>query len=160
VVHASEGRRKEFITMNTRTKKTLAGLAAVMLVGACSGTDAGDIDSAIDDATATAVDQAEEATNTTLTAENAEAIAKLQTSMDVVSAEFQDADLGADLAVAWTEIQARITDAVQTNASFDASELRAMIDTIESQVALDANPEFASAWAEFRAEFDEFVASS
>lgn len=146
--------------MNTRTKKTLAGLAAVMLVGACSGTDAGDVDSAIDDATATAVDQAEEVAGTTLTAENADAVAQLQTSMDVVAEEIQDADLGADLAVAWTEIQARVTSAVQGNADFDASELTALIDTLESQVAVDATPEFESAWARFRAEFDEFVASS
>lgn len=147
--------------MKARTKKTLSGLAAVVLVGACSsGTDAGDLDSAIDDATATAVDQAEEVAGTTLTAENEDAVAKLQTSMDVVSAEIQDADLGADLAVAWTEIQARITDAVQANADFDASELEAMIDALESQVAVDASPEFERAWAGFRAEFDEFVASS
>ena len=147
--------------MQTRTQKTLAGLAAVMLVGACStGTDAGDVDSGIDDATETAVDQAEEATGTTLTSENADAVAKLQTSMDIVSAEIQDSDLGPDLAVAWTEIQARVTDAVEANADFDASELNSLMDTLESQVALDANPEFESAWAEFRAEFDEFVSSS
>ena len=146
--------------MKTRTRKTLAGLAAVMLVGACSGTDTGDVDSAIDDATETAVDQAESATDTTLTAENAEAVAKLQTAMDAVSAQIDNADLGADLAVAWTEIQARISDAVESNADFDASELSGLMDTLESQVELDANPDFESAWAEFRAEFDEFVASS
>lgn len=146
--------------MNTPTKRMLAGLAAVMLVGACSGTDAGDVDSAIDDATESAVDQAEEATGTTLTSENADSVAKLQTSMDIVSSEIQDADLGPELAVAWTEIQARVIDAVDTNANFDASELSALMDTLESQVALDANPEFESAWAEFRAEFDEFVSSS
>ena len=146
--------------MKTRTQKTLAGLAAVMLVGACSGTDAGDVDTAIDDATETAVDQAESATDTTLTAENAEAVAKLQTAMDAVSTQIENADLGADLAVAWTEIQARVTDAVESNANFDASELSGLMDTLETQVELDANPDFESAWAEFRAEFDEFVASS
>ncbi|MEX1003834.1 MAG: hypothetical protein WD990_09880 [Acidimicrobiia bacterium] len=145
--------------MRTRIQRTAAGLAAMMLVAACSGTDTEDIDTAVDDATATAVDQAEQATDTTLSSENADAVAKLQTSMDVVSAQLQDADLGADLAVAWTEIQARVIDAANT-ADFDASELESLMDTLESQVALDANPEFESAWADFRAEFDAFVSSS
>ncbi len=145
--------------MHTRTQKTLAGLAAVMLVAACSGTDAGDVDSAIDDATETAVDQAEEVAGTTLTQENADAVAQLQTSMEVVADAIQNSDLDADLAVAWTEIQARVTDAAAT-ADFDESELNEMMDTLESQVALDENPEFESAWANFRAEFDEFVSSS
>ena len=145
--------------MNTRTRKMFAGLAAVMLIAACSGTDAGDVDSAIDDATETAVDQAEEATGTTLTSENADSVAKLQTSMDLVTDQIQEADLGPELAVAWTEIQARVTDALD-DADFDASELSALMDTLESQVALDDNPEFGSAWAEFRADFDDFVSSS
>jgi hypothetical protein len=146
--------------MRTHMKKTLAGLAAVMLVGACSGTDAGDVDSAIDDATATAVDQAEQVAGTTLTAENADAVAKLRTTMDVVRSQIQDSDFDPSLAVAWTEIEARVIDAVETNANLDASTVRAMIDQLESQVSIDADPEFESAWAEFRAEFDAFVSSS
>jgi hypothetical protein len=146
--------------MRTHMKKTLAGLAAVMLVGACSGTEAGDVDSAIDDATATAVDQAEQVAGTTLTAENADAVAKLRTTMDVVRSQIQDSDFDPSLAVAWTEIEARVIDAVETNANLDASTVRAMIDQLESQVSIDADPEFESAWAEFRAEFDAFVSSS
>lgn len=147
--------------MHTRTQKTLTGLAAVMLVGACSsGTDTADIDSTIDDATAAAVDEAEAATDTTLTPENADAVAKMQTSMDLVSEEIQDADVDPDLAVAWTEIQARVTDAVQANADVDGSSLISMMDALESQLSLEANPEFESAWADFRAEFEAFVSSS
>ena len=146
--------------MRTRTQKTLVGLAAVMLVGACSsGTDAGDIDSTIDDATAAAVDQAESATDTTLSSENAEAVAKMQTTMDLVSEEIQAADVDADIAVAWTEIEARVTDAIETDVDVDASALRSMMDALESQVSLDAHPELESAWADFRAEFDAFVSS-
>ena len=143
--------------MHTRTKKTLAALAAVLVVGACSGTDT--VDEAVDDATATVVSQAEDATGTTLSADNADAVAKLQTSMDLVSTEIEEADLGPELAVAWTEIQARVTDALD-GANFDASELSALMDTLESQVTLDDNPEFESAWAEFRAEFETFASSS
>lgn len=146
--------------MPTPTHRINAGIAAVFLVASCSaGTDAGDIDSTIDDAVAGAVDEAEAATDTTLTPANADAVAKLQTSMDLVSAQIEESDLEADLSMAWTEIQARISD-VSAGADLDPSALRTMLDAVETQVDLEANPEFEAAWTEFRADFEAFLTSS
>lgn len=146
--------------MSTPTHRFGAGIAAIMLVAACSGgTDAGDIDSTIDDAVAGAVDEAEAATDTTLTSANADAVAKLQTSMDLVTAQIEESGLDADLAVAWTEIQARVSDAI-AGADFDPAALRSMLDALEAQVDIDANPEFEAAWTEFRTDVEAFVTSS
>lgn len=146
--------------MPTLRHRISAGIAAVFLMASCSaGSDTGDIDDAVDDAIVGAVDEAEAATNTTLTAEAADAVAKLQTSMDLVTTQIDESDLEADLSVAWTEIQARISD-VMAGADFDPSALRSMLDTVETQVDLDANPEFESAWAEFRTDFEAMVTSS
>lgn len=142
------------------THRISAGIAAVALLASCSaGTDAGEIDSTVDDAITEAVDQAEAASDTTLPSANADAVAKLQTSMDVVTAEIEDSDLEADLSVAWTEIQARISD-LPTGADFDPTALRSMLDALEGQVDIDANPEFEAAWTEFRADFEAFLTSS
>lgn len=144
--------------MPTPTQRISACIAAVTLLASCSaGTD--EIDSNVDDAIGGAVDQAEAVSDTTLTSANAEAVAKLQTSMDVVTAEIEDSDLEADLSVAWTEIQARISD-ISVGADFDPTALRSMLDALETQVDTDANPDFEAAWNEFRADFEAFLTSS
>jgi uncharacterized lipoprotein YajG len=75
--------------MKERKEVLAAGLAALLLLAACSA-QPGSVDSVIDDAAAAGIEQAEDVTGTTLGSDSAEAIAKLQTSLDVVSAEMAE----------------------------------------------------------------------
>jgi hypothetical protein len=138
-------------------------LGSLLLLASCSTeTDVGGI--TLDDAAATAIDQAEDATGTTLGPERSEAIAKLQTSMDVVTAQLETGDFGQDLIVTWAEIQTRVSDAVvsvQADPDFNAAALESILDAFGAQLAaFGSQPELEGAWTEFRAAFDEFIAGS
>lgn len=145
-------------------KKTrMLALTLVLAAGvtACSGTDT--VDDTIDDATAAAVETAEEATDTTLAEDSAEAVAKLQTSLDVLTAELDDAELDPAVETAWSEIQVRVTDAIvaaQAETEFDDSVLEDSLDSFEEQLdAAEPAEELESAWDEFRSALSSLIAS-
>ena len=146
--------------MKERKEVLAAGLAALLLLAACSA-QPGSVDSVIDDAAAAGIEQAEDVTGTTLGSDSAEAIAKLQTSLDVVSAEMAEADLPDDLTVVWDEIQVRVNEAVvsiQGDPNFDPTSIDLMLDTFQVQLeTMDMASDFESAWVEFRADFEAFV---
>jgi hypothetical protein len=136
-------------------------LAALMLT-ACAG-DGADVDESIDDATAAGVDAAVEATDTTLSDDSAEAVAKLQTSLNVLTAQFDESAVAPEIETAWAEIQARVTDAaiaVQLDPDFDTSELESAVESFDEQLdTVDTDPVLEDAWIEFRSALDAFIDS-
>lgn len=145
--------------------KTLALILALAAgLTACSAADTAHVDETIDDATAAGVETAEAATGTTLTESSAESIAKVQTTLDVLTAELDGAEVGQSVEAAWSEVQVRVTDAVvsaQSEAEFDESALGDSLDTFEERLEEAVpSPELWSAWNEFRAAVTDFVAST
>jgi len=139
--------------------------ASLLVLSACTAAaDTTDLEDSLDEATESAIVQAEDATDTTLGNESAEAVAKLQTSMDIVTGQLQEIDLGEDATVAWAEIQARVSDvvaSVQADPDFDRSAIDSILDAFEAQIAAsEPASEFEAAWAEFRADFEAFLDAS
>jgi hypothetical protein len=135
-----------------------AGLAALLSLSAC----ATDADGTLDDAVAGAVEGAESITDTTLTSGAADAIAKLQTSLGVLTTQMEASAVAPQLDVAWAELRARVTDAAvaaQMGSDIDTGDLEVAVDSFESRMGeIDAEPALRDAWAEFRAMLAEFVA--
>lgn len=143
-------------------KKTIATtLMATMALTACGETTG--VDGAIDDTATDAIDGAENLTGTTISGDTAEAVAKLQTSLDVLAAEVEDIDAPADLQAAWAELEARATDATlsaQIDADIDASDLEAAVDEFDERLEdVEPTPVLEQAWAEFRSALDTLIAS-
>lgn len=146
----------------TRTLALIMALATGLT--GCSAADTAQVDDTIDDATVAAVETAEAVTDTTLTESSAEAIAKVQTTLDVLTAELDGVELDPSVEAAWSEVQVRVTDAVvsaQSEADFDESALGDSLDTFEERLEEAVpSPELWSAWNEFRAALTDFVASA
>lgn len=144
------------------THRLLAGtLAAVVVLAACSSGDTTGVESTVDDATATVASQAEETTGTTMSEETDEAVAKLQTSLDVVTSELESAQLDADLMAAWDEIQVRATSAIasaEASGSLDTQGIETTLDEFESTLTTqNVEPTVIDAWTEFRLSFESFL---
>lgn len=147
--------------MKAKSRLLAASFASVLVVGACAAADDTDVGGAVDDAAETAIEGAETVTETTMGSGAAEATAKLQTTLDVMTSELETAEADPDLAVAWAEIQARVADAIvaiQSDPDFDMSDLESTLDSFESELAaVDPDIEVESAWAEFRLALDSFL---
>ena len=147
----------------TKTRTGALVLAVAVGMAACSGADTAEVDDTIDDATAAAVDTAEAATDTTLNESSADAVAKLQTTLDVLTAELDDAELDPAVVAAWSEVQVRVTDAVvaaESESEFDSADLEDSLDSFEDTLEeTAASPELWSAWDEFRAALADLFGS-
>ncbi|MDX1447506.1 MAG: hypothetical protein R3246_00450 [Acidimicrobiia bacterium] len=148
------------------TKKQVLALIMVLATGlsACSPADADGIDDTIDDATAAAIETAESATDTTLSEDSAESLAKLQTTLDVLTAQLAGVELDPSMEAAWSEIQVRVTDAVvsaRLDMEFDQSTLVDSLDAFEDALEQTSpSPDLWSAWNEFRDAWTMFVAAT
>ena len=146
----------------TRTKKTLAlALAGSMALAACSSATTDGVEGAIDDATGTIAEGAEDVTGTTMSAETSEAVAKLQTSVDVVTEELGEADASADVMTAWNEMTARVSTAIvaaETDTPFDASAVEDTLNRFESTIEQsDVADSLGTAWEDFRTSLQLFL---
>ena len=145
----------------TNRRMLSTALAAVLTLSACV-TEADGGDRGTDDVVAGAVEGAESITGTTLSSGAAEVIAKVQTSLDVLTAQMDASAVAPELEVAWAELRARVTDAAvaaQLDSAIDPGDLEAAIDSFESRIGeVDAEAALRDAWADFRSDLAEFVA--
>jgi len=136
-------------------------LVAALMLTACA--DGSTVDESIDDATAAGVDAAVEVTDTTLSDNSAEAVAKLQTSLNVLTAQFDQSAVAPELETAWAELQARVADATIAaglDSDFDTSELESAVESFDERLdAVDTEPVLEDAWTEFRSALDTFIDS-
>ncbi len=147
--------------MKHRDRIVAVSLAAALGLTGCS-TGTGDVG----DGAVTGTDPVattEGAAGATLPEDYAEAVAKLQTTIDVVTTQLDRAEVPQAALVAWAEVEARVSDAVaqvQSDPGFDMTALGAALDSFEAVlVDIDAGSEVDIAWTEFRAAVDDFVRS-
>lgn len=165
---------------STRSRIASASLAACVVLAGCTADSAGEDSAGVDNGVTTTTQGTTETTSATTTTsaggdttttttgnggaiDSAEAIAKLQTSLDALEAQMEGVADEDDLRTAWAEIETRVRDAVtgfQADADFDEAALEEQLDTFETELeSADLGAEAEDAWSELREAVRELVGS-